>query len=324
MDAASYLEIFEAIVGTLGILGNGIVCVVIARVPAMRTLTNAIIFNQAVIDFLASVFMILRRHARPPLNPNEVLAFIQCFLWEAPIFPWTFFVASTFNLVLLTLERYVAIMYPFKYLTYFGKTQMTFMLVCVWVLATGYEFHQVIYRELKNGSCERSILSEAAYLADGITTFLFQYLIPLIFMTLCYIHIAVYLKKKASSVQPGQSTIQQGENSISGSLVRARRNTLKTLFIVFVTYTICWSPNQIAFFMYNFGLQLNFQGAFYIISVVLVVLNSCVNPIIYAFKYKQFQRGVRVLLKPCFPKLAVRPDDEMVSTITSRTRPTAA
>ena len=56
MDAAAYLHVLKIITGTLGFLGNGIVCVVIAKVPAMRT--HAIIFNQAVIDFLASVFMI--------------------------------------------------------------------------------------------------------------------------------------------------------------------------------------------------------------------------------------------------------------------------
>ncbi|XP_038059508.1 neuromedin-U receptor 2-like [Patiria miniata] len=304
MDTATVLQILKTITGILGIAGNGLVCVVIAKVPAMRTLTNTFIFNQALVDFLASLSMILQSNIHiSSLSPNRVIAFLQCNVWETSLILWTFFTASTFNLVLLTSERYFAIVYPFRYLAYFSIRRATAMIVVVWLLAIGYKFHIVVYHQIEKGECVPATLSKTALRVDGTITFLIEYLLPLIFMASCYIHIILQLKKASSIVHAEPSTSQQGDNSMSGSLLRARRNTLKTLFIVFLTYTICWSPSQIAFFMYNFGLDLNLQGAFFIIFVVLAQLNSCVNPVIYAFKYKQFQRGARALLKSCFPSL---------------------
>ncbi|XP_038069721.1 QRFP-like peptide receptor [Patiria miniata] len=326
MDAATITLILKIIIGVVGIFGNTVVCVVIAKVPAMRTLTNAFIFNQAVIDFLGSLFMILQNNLQipPAVSSNSAVAFLQCFVWRSAIILWIFFVASTLNLVVLTTERYVAIVYPFKYLTYFDRKRATAMLVTVWVLAFVYKSNNVFLYEIQDRTCIFANLSRAASVAIGTITFLIEYLIPLIYMTFCYVHIILQLKSASSTVHPEPSTSQQGQNSMSGSLLRARRNTLKTLFIVFVTYTICWTPNQIAFFMFNFGLPLNFQGAFYYISVILVQLNTCVNPIIYALKYKQFQNGLRVLLKPCFPNLARRHDQESVPTISPRVQPTAS
>ncbi|XP_071798676.1 histamine H2 receptor-like [Asterias amurensis] len=318
-----FLTILKTIIGTIGILGNGLVCVVIAKVPAMRTLTNAIIFNQAVIDFLASLFLVLLGNIKPQLPQNDSFgAVLHCAVWDSSILVWMFFTASTFNLVLLTLERYVAIMYPFQYVTYFGRKQVTIMLFGVWVLATGYKARIIGYKRVVNGECERITLSDDVYVVDGIFTFLIEYFIPLVIMTFCYVRIAMYLKRKATTVQPGLEPNNQDVNSMSGSLIRARRNTLKTLFIVFVTYTICWTPNQLAFFMYNFGLYLDLQGDFYFISVVLIQLNSCINPIIYSFKYKKFQRGVRVLFRPCLPRrlLARTTVEDSISVVTFRTR----
>ena len=138
-------------------------------------------------------------------------------------------------------------------------------------------------------------------------------------MTFCYGHIILQLKKASSTVPAEPTSSQQDDNSMSSSLLRARRNVLRTLFIVFVSYTICWSPNQIAFFLYNFGLRVDVYGAFFYISIILVQMNTCINPIIYAFKYKQFQSGLCVLLKPCFPKL-VEPDKDTAPTITPTNR----
>ncbi|XP_022098661.1 galanin receptor type 2-like [Acanthaster planci] len=230
------------------------------------------------------------------------------------------FVASTLNLVVLTAERYVAIMYPFKYLTHFRKKQVVVMLT-VWSVAILYKSHNAFYYTIEDETCKFRNLSKEASIAMGTTAFFFEYLNPLIFMSFCYVHIIHQLKKSSSIVNPESSSNQQSDNSMSGSLLRARRNTLKTFFIVFVTYTICWSPNQIAFFVFNFGLPLNFQGVFYNMSMVLVQLNTCVNPIIYAFKYRQFQNSLRVLFKPCLPNLPLRVDQQLASTISSRLQP---
>ncbi len=53
------LRIIKTIVGLLGMIGNGIVCVVIYKNKFMHTLTNTFIFNQAVLDGLGSVMLIL-------------------------------------------------------------------------------------------------------------------------------------------------------------------------------------------------------------------------------------------------------------------------
>ena len=319
MEASTaFIDIIKAVIGVFGVLGNGLVCVVIAKVPAMRTLTNAIIFNQAALDFLASLLIILRTFKGEPNEDSSLLLkTIRCFLWDPPLLVFILFVGSTFNLVLLTLERYIAIMYPFKYMVYFGKTQVALMMVAVWVIAIGSEGRFVILHDMIDGHCAFTNISSAAFIAHGTVTLIIEYLIPLIIMSFCYIHIAGHLKKTAASVIPGPST-SQNENSMSGSLIRARRNTLKTLFIVFVTYVICWTPNQIFFFLYHLGLPLNLDGLFNISTEILVQLNCCSNPVIYAFKYKQFKKGVRVLLKPCCPRLAVRSDENTVSSIATK------
>jgi len=59
---------------------------------------------------------------------------------------------------------------------------------------------------------------------------------------------------------------------------------------------ICWSPNEIAFFLNFAGYTIDFAGSFYHFTVVLAFTNSCINPFIYAAKYREFQRAVRRLL----------------------------
>ena len=76
----------------------------------------------------------------------------------------------------------------------------------------------------------------------------------------------------------------------------ARRNTIKTLLIVGLCFIICWSQNQVIYFMYNCGYDLNFNGTYVQYTVVMVFLNCTINPFIYLIKYKDYQEA----LKKCF------------------------
>ena len=58
-------------------------------------------------------------------------------------------------------------------------------------------------------------------------------------------------------------------------------------------YVVCWSFSEIAFFLNLIGaVSENFAEWW-----LLVQLNSCINPFIYAAKYRDFQAGVRKMLK---------------------------
>jgi len=58
---------------------------------------------------------------------------------------------------------------------------------------------------------------------------------------------------------------------------------------------ICWAPNQITYFINFFGYPVDWAGPWYHFTVVLVSTNSCINPFIYAAKYREFQRAVKRL-----------------------------
>ncbi|XP_022095079.1 galanin receptor type 2-like [Acanthaster planci] len=265
----------------------------------MHTTTNAFIFNQAAIDFLGSTFLLLSSNIPTPSPLSDSLAGgFLCRLWLSDFFLWSFFTASTLNLVSLTFERYVAIVFPFKHGTIYGTVPVRILIAGAWIIGTASSFYDIAFYDVVDGKCQP--ISVPGSQALGVMIFLFQYFIPVCAMLTAYIHIIVVLKQNASRVGPAPvSSLTMGNPPVEAadaSLLRARRNTFKTLLIVFITYVFCWTLNSIIFFMFNFGYPLDFKSALYIVSLALVALNSCANPIIYAVKYRQFRRGLRQFL----------------------------
>ena len=76
----------------------------------------------------------------------------------------------------------------------------------------------------------------------------------------------------------------------------AGRNAAITSLMVCCGFIICWSPNEISVLVNFAGHTIDFAGWFYHFTVVLVFTNSCINPFIYAAKYREFQHGVRRLV----------------------------
>ena len=68
----------------------------------------------------------------------------------------------------------------------------------------------------------------------------------------------------------------------------ARRNTIKTLLIVGLCFIICWSQNEVMYFMYNCGYDINFSRTYFQFTFLMVFLNCTVNPFIYLIKYKDY------------------------------------
>ncbi|XP_038060532.1 somatostatin receptor type 5-like [Patiria miniata] len=319
-----YMRVIQSLVGLIGILGNSLVCVVIWRVRAMHTLTNAFIFNQAVVDLVASLLLLLVSNIDLSERvPPGVAGLLLCYLWITRFFLWSSFATSTTNLVALTVERYVAIVFPFKHQAYFGPRLAAVLITACWsygFASSGFNLVWVTYSE-PNGTCKPYALPEPPVIS-AFMLLQMNFLLPVTVMCVAYCHIAVTLKRSARRIAPGAHTSSastQGSttdvNTLDGSLARARRNTFKTLLMVFVVYVICWAPNTAIFSLFLLGVNVDLGGVPYIVSLALVVCNSCANPIVYSVKYRQFRKGVRKL----FRGTDGRPDNDAdISTVSAR------
>ncbi|XP_038055435.1 allatostatin-A receptor-like [Patiria miniata] len=297
MDSALLLRVINTTTGILGILGNGLVCLVIVLERSMHTYTNALILHQATIDFLASIFIIGYEYIPRTSQVGETPAgYLLCYLWNSRYFMFTFFVASTYSLVTVTFERFFAIVYPYRYQRYFdGRKAIAVCIACIWAIVLTFRIYAFFQWSVDDGGkCgSRSVGGVLA-----VVLFLLQYVIPLSLMTYMYIRIGIEISRSANRIIPTVSESDpQHNNNNARRLLRARRNTLKTLVIVFITFVLCWSLNQVLFFMHNMGWQpLDFTSTIYITSTALLASNASVNPFIYAFKYKTFQQALRRLL----------------------------
>ncbi|XP_022087479.1 kappa-type opioid receptor-like [Acanthaster planci] len=323
----SPIFIVQGIVGVLGMLGNALVCLVIWQDRAMHTLTNAFIFNQATVDFLGSIVMLLSSVV--PISrplPGGVAGLLLCKIWISNYFLWAFYVVSSFNLVALTFERYLAIVYPFKFQTICSRVGAAVAITCVWLAGLAVAVYATELYRFDVDHCHRYFdfkLRVIGVLVPGL-----QFFIPVASMLFAYTHIMVELKRSARrhaniSVVSGPSNhANPVHESADESLLRARRNTFKTLVMVFAAFVCCWSLNASLLLSANLGAPFDDASPQYIISVALVAANSAVNPLIYAFKYKQFQAGFKKLFCRGRGGATVQPETSLNSVNTRATEVT--
>jgi len=87
----------------------------------------------------------------------------------------------------------------------------------------------------------------------------------------------------------------------SSAFTKAGRNAVVTSLIVCCVLFACWTPVEIVYFLNYAGRPVDFGGWLYHLTVVLVFTNSCVNPLIYAAKYRKFQDGLKILMSKIRP-----------------------
>ncbi|XP_071838766.1 probable G-protein coupled receptor No18 [Apostichopus japonicus] len=379
--AISALLLTQLLVGLLGIVGNFLVCFVFLHRRTQRNQTNLLITNQAFIDLFTSLLLVLHvvyELSGHPETDIYLLRIWSCFLWKNQNLLFASFAISTFNLTIISLERYFATIFPHSYANIFTRRNLRFTILVIWLVSPLMQYILIITTIRFSDETGCDIRWTPAWV--GILLFLWEYFLPVIIMSFSFASVARKLRRMnkvlsnasslrsaatmttaavesrsvvteatASCEQGVETSFTQGtvttsmflklpmsarnrqdcfhsqqENtppsatptpspaasfsSPSTSNFRVnvrRRNATTTLLTVYFVYIICWSPNQWAFFQLNLGGPLDFRGYFYKISVTLVILNTCVNPFIYALRHKTYKDRVKELVRHCKRKIGV-------------------
>ncbi|XP_041483230.1 galanin receptor type 1-like [Lytechinus variegatus] len=303
--------------GCIGVIGNALVMIVFRHLRSKRSQANLFILNQSLADFVTSLFIITfgtTRIVRHKLSHDGASGFFLCRFWWSRFFVFSGFAVSTFNLTAMSIERYIAVVHPLKYQVFFKRRNTIIVILIVWIVGPIMQWVFPIWQYASvDGSCIfQSSWGKVHGIVVGVVLFCWEYFFPCLFMSFAYVTILRTLRIKERQVHAQVGAPDQGggpkqdtngnpkgpnnKNNATSKQAQARRkNVTVTLFILFIVYFVCWSPNQFTFLQFNLGGPLNFDGIWYHFTVVAAFCNTCINPFIYALKHRQFQEGLKSL-----------------------------
>ncbi|KAJ8044649.1 Bombesin receptor subtype-3 [Holothuria leucospilota] len=280
-----FLKVCFAIIGCVGATGNGLVLYIFYKTPELQKTPNILIGHQCLVDLISSIavffsFIPSTINLRQLFITNVALANFICKIWVSEFCYWVLLKTSTTNLVFITIERYVAVVRPEEYRRRASKNISIGACILAWIIGVILNFHvPCIHQVTEAGECS-SEMSQTASVERSIIAII-------TFMTTLVMPTAVIIFVYGSIVCTLRSNpFQQRETR------RSVRDAYVTLFIVSVTYTICWTPDMTLFLHHNIFTPHDWTDPFHRFAILLAMSNVCLNPIIYAMKFKNFQRGL--------------------------------
>ncbi|XP_037345499.2 trace amine-associated receptor 13c-like, partial [Pungitius pungitius] len=282
---ATMIYILLSFITLLTVALNLLVIISISHFKQLQNPPNLLLLSLAVSDFFVGLIMIFRIMM---IDGCWLLGDLMCSLW---LILSSIIISSSFGtMVLISVDRYVAICYP---LHYFTKVKPKSVQVCVclcWMFSA--LFNSVLMKDNLEqlgryksciGECVIG-MSDIAYLIDLIVSFLF----PIFVIIILYIRIFVVAVYQARAMR-SHIAVGTMKVTVKKSEMKAARN----LGVVVVVFLICICP----YYCFALTSQNNLYTASSVTTVIwLFHFNSCLNPLIYAILYPWFRKSIKVIV----------------------------
>ena len=208
---------------------------------------------------------------------------------------WLFLNLSMTNLCALTVDRYIAIVSPFKYVVFKAKKRYLFLLLAAWVLP--FVVHFTPFTWIYCTGRKEAV-------RNFLTAMLFVFKLPpflLLFTATSRTLHAVHKQKKRTSVQLSQLTFNgfaPEDMKTLRSHSQARTFT-KVLGIIVAIFLICYAIDIARLICYTFHCTKYIPWILVQVQDLLFICNSASNPLVYAFLKRDVCRELKRFVK-CF------------------------
>lgn len=265
----------------VGAPGNLLVIWTILRHVKKRSHTVVIILHLAVADLLVLITLPLWVYS---LAHSWIFGEASCkamvFMINACMY------SSVFLITLMSVERFVAVRYPFASAHWKRKQALNKVLLALWTAAFLFSIPviptQVVDKDLGEEQClYRLYTSPAQELVCVLLETLVGYIIPFSILVVCYGCLC---------------------SRITQMTLRSKRKSTILIASVVVAFGICWTPHHIGNILSLIVLATDKEVADHLEDVrntmafvtgAMVFISSTVNPILYMFAARSFRSSLR-------------------------------
>ncbi|XP_067255210.1 trace amine-associated receptor 13c-like [Chanodichthys erythropterus] len=281
------MYVFFSLLSAWTVFLNLLVIISISHFKKLHTPTNLLILSLAVADLLVGLIVI----------PTEAIKLIEtcwyfgnnvCGLFTIIIN--LIILASLINLVLIAVDRYVAVCHPLLYPQKITMTKTLISICLCWFCSSAYNTTLII----NNGYFNTTHRSNVCYgdcsiiitYAWSVIDLILSFLSPCILIITLYLRIFHVVHKQVKVI----NSLKGGKCVMEGSVRRkSESKAALTLGIIVTVYLLCWIPYYICSILVSSSTNIN-------VLTWVVYTNSGLNPLVYAFFYSWFKKTVKHIL----------------------------
>ncbi|XP_034002473.1 trace amine-associated receptor 13c-like [Trematomus bernacchii] len=269
---------------------NLLVIISISHFRQLHTPTNLLLLSLAVSDLFVGLL----------LMPVEIIYIEACwFLGDIVctlyyVIDYIITSASVANMVLISVDRYIAICDPMHYGTKVTKRRAQILVCLCWIVSVFYR-PLLLYDHLEKPGRSNSCLGECVVVINyiaGVIDLVFSFIIPITVIIVLYSRVFIVALSQARAMRSHIAAVT-AQRSGTVTVKKKEMKAARTLGIVIVVFLFCFCPY---YYPALAGEDTSVDASSAAFEIWLAHFNSCLNPVIYAFFYPWFRKSIKLIL----------------------------
>ena len=279
-SASIVLSVWFSLSGLAAVTGNVVALWLFYKHKSLRTISNPFLASLSMADAFVGlvidpVLIVIICWIQPEVHSNLFLILIMLWIHTTA--------ATTLNSCCVSIDRFIAIRFPFRYQDSLTKRRCFAVIILVWLISLSLPFLMFSWV----GMGKKDLFASIAFTIC---------LVPLLVVCFCYILIFKLARKQFRRILLAENIPNSGENI----RVRDMQNfkAIKTVGFVLSACIITWMPSVVLLLVKFYYIEekhiiTKVESVVLPWVLAIAVSSSVINPLIYYFRNSDFRRAFR-------------------------------